>query len=176
MKMVSVGTDWDVIRKCICAAFFHQAARLKGIGEYVNSRNGMPAHLHPTSALFGMGFTADHIVYHELVMTGKEYMQCVTSVDGYWLAELGPMFYSVKESGKSRTEGKKFALDHLRKMEHEMKLAEVELKRRKEEAEEKAEKERKKGVIITPGRRPDTTKISDKKVMTPKRTPYRFGI
>ena len=38
-------------------------------------RNGMPAHLHPTSALFGMGFTADHIVYHELVMTGKEYMQ-----------------------------------------------------------------------------------------------------
>ena len=35
----------------------------------------MPAHLHPTSALIGMGFTADHIVYHELVMTGKEYMQ-----------------------------------------------------------------------------------------------------
>ena len=27
------------------------------------------------SALFGMGFTADHIVYHELVMTAKEYMQ-----------------------------------------------------------------------------------------------------
>merc|ERR1719325_164944 len=26
----------DVIRKCICAAFFHQAARLRGIGEYVN--------------------------------------------------------------------------------------------------------------------------------------------
>ena len=37
----------------------------------------MPAHLHPTSALFGMGFTADHIVYHELVMTGKEYMQVI---------------------------------------------------------------------------------------------------
>ena len=35
----------------------------------------MPAHLHPTSALFGMGFTADYIVYHELVMTSKEYMQ-----------------------------------------------------------------------------------------------------
>lgn len=46
-----------------------------GIGEYVNTRNGMPSHLHPTSALFGMGFTADHIVYHELVMLSKEYMQ-----------------------------------------------------------------------------------------------------
>ena len=75
MKLVSSGTDWDIVRKCVCAAFFHQAARLKGIGEYVNTRTGMPAHLHPTSALFGMGFTADHIVYHELVMTAKEYMQ-----------------------------------------------------------------------------------------------------
>lgn len=33
----------------------------------------------------------------------QEYMQCVTSVDGEWLAELGPMFYSVKQAGKSRT-------------------------------------------------------------------------
>ena len=33
-------------------------------------------------------------------------MQCVTAVDGEWLAELGPMFYSVKEAGKSRQVGK----------------------------------------------------------------------
>merc|ERR1719412_3305425 len=177
MKLVSVGTDWDVIRKCICAAFFHQAARLKGIGEYINTRNGMPAHLHPTSALFGMGFTSDHIVYHELVMTGKEYMQCVTAVDGYWLAELGPMFYSVKETGKSRSEGRKIALNHLKDMEREMKIAEIELKRRKDEEEEQAEKERKKTNIATPGMKQETPKLSkDKRGMTPKRTPYRFGI
>ena len=59
----------------------------------MNARNGMPANLHPTSALFGMGFTADYVVYHELVMTTKEYMHTATAVDGYWLAELGPMFY-----------------------------------------------------------------------------------
>jgi pre-mRNA-splicing factor ATP-dependent RNA helicase DHX38/PRP16 len=63
--------DWDIVRKCICAAYFHQAARLKGIGEYVNLRTGMPCHLHPTSALFGCGFTPDYIVYHELIMTTK---------------------------------------------------------------------------------------------------------
>uniref|UniRef100_H2Y9C2 RNA helicase n=1 Tax=Ciona savignyi TaxID=51511 RepID=H2Y9C2_CIOSA len=57
MKIVSAGNEWDVIRKCICAAYFHHAARLKGIGEYVNVRTGMPCHLHPTSSLFGMGFT-----------------------------------------------------------------------------------------------------------------------
>ena len=42
--------------------------------------------------------TPDYIVYHELIMTAKEYMQCVTAVDAYWLAEMGPMFFSVKES------------------------------------------------------------------------------
>lgn len=52
-------------------AYFHQAARLKGIGEYVNLRTGMPCHLHPTSALYGMGFTPDYVVYHELIMTAK---------------------------------------------------------------------------------------------------------
>jgi len=71
LKIFSSGTDWDVIRKCICSAYFHQAARLKGIGEYVNSRTGMPCHLHPTSALFGMGYSPDYVVYHELVMTHK---------------------------------------------------------------------------------------------------------
>jgi len=29
-------------------------------------------------------------------------MQCVTAVDGQWLSELGPMFYSIKDSNKSR--------------------------------------------------------------------------
>jgi pre-mRNA-splicing factor ATP-dependent RNA helicase DHX38/PRP16 len=90
MDLVSCGNEWDIVRKCICSSYFHQAARLKvynnlmielplfnyflffqGLGEYVNLRTGMPCHLHPTSALFGMGYTPDYIVYHELVMTAK---------------------------------------------------------------------------------------------------------
>ncbi len=57
---------------------------------------GMPCFLHPTSALYGLGYTPDYIVYHELVYTSKEYMQCVTAVDPEWLAELGPTFFSIK--------------------------------------------------------------------------------
>lgn len=37
--------------------------------------NGMPSHLHPSSALFGLGYTPDYVVYHELIMTSKEYVQ-----------------------------------------------------------------------------------------------------
>lgn len=29
MNLISCGSDWDIIRKCICAAYFHQAAKLK---------------------------------------------------------------------------------------------------------------------------------------------------
>ena len=88
---VSCGSNWDVVRKCVCSAYFFNAARIKGIGTYINMLTGTPCQLHPTSALYGLGYTPDYIVYHELVMTTKEYMRCVTSVDAQWLAELAPM-------------------------------------------------------------------------------------
>uniref|UniRef100_A0A0R3RPC4 RNA helicase n=1 Tax=Elaeophora elaphi TaxID=1147741 RepID=A0A0R3RPC4_9BILA len=123
IELISCGTDWDVIRKCICSAYFHNAARLKGIGEYVNVRTGIPCFLHPTSALFGMGYMPDYVVYHELIMTAKEYMQCVTSVETPWLAELGPMFYSLKEAGSSRIEKRLQSMQDARDMEEEMRQA-----------------------------------------------------
>ena len=73
MVLISAGSDFDVIRyvaplsyapsngivsgnrKAIAAGYFHQAARVKGIGEFVNIRTGLPTHLHPTSALYGLG-------------------------------------------------------------------------------------------------------------------------
>ncbi len=55
MELYSAGTDFDVVRKAITAGYFHQAARVKGIGEFVNIRSGLPTHLHPTSALYGLG-------------------------------------------------------------------------------------------------------------------------
>ncbi|OLL26510.1 Pre-mRNA-splicing factor ATP-dependent RNA helicase prp16 [Neolecta irregularis DAH-3] len=106
MEFRSCGSDWDVIRKCICSGYFHQAAKVKGLGEYANVRTGMPCHLHPTSALYGLGYLPDYVsmssilseylpsVYHELVLTSKEFMSTVTSVDPLWLAELGGVFYS----------------------------------------------------------------------------------
>ena len=80
-----------------CSAYFYNSSKIKGIGEYVNMLTGITSCLHPSSALYGLGYTPDYVCYHELISTTKEYMSCVTSVDGSWLAELGPMFFSVKE-------------------------------------------------------------------------------
>ncbi|KAJ2879541.1 Pre-mRNA-splicing factor ATP-dependent RNA helicase PRP16, partial [Coemansia aciculifera] len=58
-----------------------------------------------------------------LVFTSKEYMQCVTAVDPKWLAEMGPMFFSVREAGASR---RKHADLHQAKMESEFQEAQEE--------------------------------------------------
>lgn len=165
LEVKSCGSDWDIIRKCICSAYFYQAARLKGIGEYVNLRTGMPCHLHPTSALYGLGTTPDYVVYHELIMTAKEYMQIATSVDGYWLAELGPMFFSVK--GRSGKEKKKQTAEHLQEMEEQMVAAQKQMEDDKMQAEQRQLALQTKQEILTPGASPR---------QTPSRTPSRIGL
>lgn len=95
---ISSTEDENVIKRCICKSYFHQAAVLKNLKEYQNLRTGMPCHLHPTSALYNMGSLPKYIIYHELIMTTKEYMHCATAVQADWLANLGPMFYSLRQS------------------------------------------------------------------------------
>ncbi|KAK9803444.1 hypothetical protein WJX73_001656 [Symbiochloris irregularis] len=149
----SAGTDWDLVRKAICSAYFHHAAKLKGIGEYVNCRSGMPCFLHPSSALYGLGYTPDYIVYHELVFTTKEYMQCVTAVDPEWLAELGPVFFSVKESHVSRLEQRKRERESAAAMEAEMDVVQAETDAKASQAAAAASvvRERQRNLIATPG-------------------------
>jgi hypothetical protein len=36
VNISTCGNNWDVVRKSICAGYFHHSAKLKGIGEYVN--------------------------------------------------------------------------------------------------------------------------------------------
>lgn len=94
-------------------------------------------------------------------------MQCVTAVDGHWLAELGPMFFSVKETGRSGRDKRKLALEHLHEMESQMKIAQEEIKARKEEAEKRELAGQRKTEILTPGlREPPSV----------RRTPKRLGL
>ncbi len=139
MQMVSCGTDWDVIRKCICSGYYHQAAKVKGVGEYINLRTSVTVQLHPTSALYGLGFLPDYVIYHELILTSKEYMSTVTAVDPHWLAELGGVFYSVKEKGYSAREKRVTETEFNRRMEIEAQMAED---KRRHEEKLRAEEER----------------------------------
>jgi pre-mRNA-splicing factor ATP-dependent RNA helicase DHX38/PRP16 len=138
MQYVSCGTNWDIIRQCLATAYFHQASKVKGIGEYVNLRTGMPCHLHPTSALYGLGYTPDYIIYHELFMTSKEYMMCVTAVDPYWLAEYGPNLFSVKESNYGQREKRSREIKEIKQMEEELVVATEKRQRTEEDQKRRA--------------------------------------
>ncbi|EDN08092.1 pre-mRNA splicing factor ATP-dependent RNA helicase prp16 [Histoplasma mississippiense (nom. inval.)] len=162
------GTDWDVIRKCICSGYYHQAARVKGIGEYINLRTSVTIQLHPTSALYGLGYLPDYVVYHELILTSKEYMSTVTSVDPRWLADLGGVFYSIKEKGYSARERRvtehefnrrmeieaQMAADRERAAEQKRKAAEEDTLRRKQDAEGSSAHVGMKPVVKLPVRKP----------------------
>jgi pre-mRNA-splicing factor ATP-dependent RNA helicase DHX38/PRP16 len=125
MSLVSCGTDWDILRKCICSGYYHQAAKVKGIGEYINLRTSVTIQLHPTSALYGLGYLPDYVVYHELILTSKEYMSCVTAVDPHWLADLGAVFYSIKEKGYSKRDKRITEIEFNRKAQLEVEMAEA---------------------------------------------------
>ncbi|KAF8525107.1 P-loop containing nucleoside triphosphate hydrolase protein [Hysterangium stoloniferum] len=172
MELYSAGTDFDIIRKAITAGYFHQAARVKGIGEFVNIRSGLPTHLHPTSALYGLGYTPTYVIYHELILTSKEYMTQVTAIDAHWLAELGSVFYSVKEKnfddrGNRRKADKEFS----RKAELEMEMAKQREETARQEAisADAAKVNKSSSKIIVPG----TPKPGPRVGQTPRR---RVGI
>lgn len=94
-------------------------------------------------------------------------MQCVTAVDGHWLAEMGPMFFSVKETARTRMDKKRQTIEHIRDMDAEMKQAEEDIKQEKEEQLHREKQKAKKYDIVTPGKSEPNT---------PRRTPSRFGL
>ena len=125
---IGCGSDWDVLRHCICAGYYHQAAKVRGVGEYANLRTSVTVQLHPTSALSGLGYLPDYVVYHELILTSREYMSCVTAVDPHWLADLGAVFYSIKEKGYSAKEKRVTELEFNKKAELEAQMEEDRLR------------------------------------------------
>lgn len=156
INMRSCGTDWDIIRKCICSGYFAQAAKVRGLGEYMNLRTNVVMQLHPTSALYGLGFLPDYVVYHELILTSKEYMSTVTAVDPYWLAELGGVFYSIKEKGYSLKDKRSTEVEHSKRMELEAQIEKdrVEYEASKQKEREKGLRSKKmKSVVVLPGKR-----------------------
>jgi ATP-dependent RNA helicase DHX8/PRP22 len=94
--IVSCGQKTEQVRRALCAGFFRNAARREaeaGAGGYKTLVEGTPVHVHPSSALFGK--QAEWVVYHELVLTTREYMRWTTSIEPGWLVEAAPTFFKI---------------------------------------------------------------------------------
>ncbi|KAI3442518.1 RNA helicase [Psidium guajava] len=98
LDVVSAGKNFTKIRKAITAGFFFHAARKDPQEGYRTLVENQPVYIHPSSALFQR--QPDWVIYHELVMTTKEYMREVTVIDPKWLVELAPRFFKVSDPTK----------------------------------------------------------------------------
>ena len=94
MRILSCGRESVRVRQALCAGFFRNAARKDPQEGYKTLVEGTPVYMHPSSALFGKG-QAEHVVYHSLVETSREYMHHVTAIEPKWLVEAAPTFFKV---------------------------------------------------------------------------------
>jgi ATP-dependent RNA helicase DHX8/PRP22 len=98
MDIVSAGRNLTIIRKCIVAGFFTNAAKKDPQEGYKTMVENQPVFIHPSSALFNKN--PEWVIYHELILTTKEYMRNVLTLDPKWLVELAPKFYKKSDPTK----------------------------------------------------------------------------
>ena len=55
-------------------------------------------YIHPSSALFNRA--PEWLIYHELVLTTREYCHNVTAIEPKWLVEVAPQFFKVADANK----------------------------------------------------------------------------
>ena len=91
--VVSCGRNTIKVRQALCSGFFRNSARKDPSEGYKTLVEGTPVYLHPSSSLFGK--PAEHVIYHSLVETTKEYMHCCSAIEPKWLVEAAPTFFKV---------------------------------------------------------------------------------
>lgn len=87
--------ELDNIRKAITSGFFYHTAKLQKNGTYRTVKNPQTVSIHPSSGLSQV--LPRWVVYHELVMTTKEYMRQVIEIKPDWLVEIAPHYYKLKD-------------------------------------------------------------------------------
>uniref|UniRef100_A0A6A7G1D3 RNA helicase n=3 Tax=Hirondellea gigas TaxID=1518452 RepID=A0A6A7G1D3_9CRUS len=87
--------DQTVLAKTITSGFFYHTARLDKSGNYKTTKHHQTVFLHPSSTLHQE--VPRWVIYHELVLTSKEYMRCIIEIKPEWLVEIAPHFYKQRD-------------------------------------------------------------------------------
>ncbi|KAM9985810.1 hypothetical protein ACTFIZ_002108 [Dictyostelium cf. discoideum] len=95
IPLVSNVDDTDSIRKCIASGFFYNSAKLEKSGLFRTTKHNQSVQIHPSSCLFQS--PPKWVVYHELVLTTKEFMRQVVEIQSSWLHEIAPHIYKEKD-------------------------------------------------------------------------------
>ncbi|KAG7360854.1 ATP-dependent helicase HrpA [Nitzschia inconspicua] len=111
LLLISAGKNYKIICKAITAGFFTNAAKKDPQEGYRTLVDQNPVYIHPSSALFNKN--PEYLIYHELVLTTKEYMRNVMVIDAKWLTELAPNFYKTADPNKITKQKRKEKIEPL---------------------------------------------------------------
>eukprot|EP00178_Gracilaria_changii_P019156 TRINITY_DN556_c0_g1_i1.p1 TRINITY_DN556_c0_g1~~TRINITY_DN556_c0_g1_i1.p1 ORF type:complete len:1177 (+),score=185.36 TRINITY_DN556_c0_g1_i1:16196-19726(+) len=98
LDILSAGRNYVKIRKAIVSGFFVHAAKKDPQEGYRTLVDGQQVFIHPSSSLFHA--QPEWVIYHEVVLTTKEYMREVMAIEGKWLVELAPRFFRTGDPNK----------------------------------------------------------------------------
>ena len=98
LDIVSAGANTKRVQKCIVGGYFFHAARKDAQEGYRTVIEQTPVYIHPSSTTFQS--QPDWVIYHNLVMTTKEYMREVMQIDPKWLVELAPRYFKEADANK----------------------------------------------------------------------------
>jgi pre-mRNA-splicing factor ATP-dependent RNA helicase DHX16 len=95
-KSCGGSSNIEPIQKAITAGFFPHSARLERDGQsYRTAKNGQTVYIHPSGVL--LETRPKWIIYHELVLTSKEYMRSCMPLKPEYLMEVAPHYYKKKD-------------------------------------------------------------------------------
>lgn len=84
------------IRKCVCAGYFMNAAKLGNDGRYYTLRGRYAVSISSASVLHRYGESSDYVVFGETFdgsSGGVDVMNC-SSINGLWLTQLAPHYWA----------------------------------------------------------------------------------
>lgn len=111
LDVVSCGKNTARVQKAVCSGFFRNAAKKDPQEGYRTLVDGQVVYIHPSSALFNR--QPEWVVYYELVLTTKEYMREVTTIDPKWLVEFASSFFKFADPTKLSKHKKQLRLEPL---------------------------------------------------------------
>jgi ATP-dependent RNA helicase DHX8/PRP22 len=98
LPVKSAGNDYNAVRKAICAGYFNHACRRDQTEGYRTLTEHQNVFLHPSSSLYQRN--PEFMVYHELVLTTREYVRECCTLEPQWLPELAPNLFKRADDTK----------------------------------------------------------------------------
>lgn len=97
LDLVSTSFDdkkyYTQIRQVIAASFFMQVAHREGEkNSYLTIKDNQVVSLHPSC---GLDTNPEWVVYHEFVLTTRNYIRTCTEVRAEWLLDFAPSYFDM---------------------------------------------------------------------------------